>query len=57
MILNKHSDDSYLKAPKARSGISGHFFLKKKVDNQPIFINGPILTICTVPCNVAVSAA
>ena len=58
MILNVHSDASYLTAQKARSRISGHFFLgKQPIDNQPIFLNGPIQSICTVLCTVAASAA
>ena len=58
MILNVHSDASYLTAPKARSRIGGHFFLgRQPVDNQPIFLNGPILSLCTVLRNVAASAA
>ena len=58
MILNVHSDASYLTAPKARSRIGGHFFLgKQPVDNQPIFLNGPIQSICTVLRTVAASAA
>ena len=58
MILNVHSDASYLTAPKARSRIGGHFFLGKlPIDNEPIFINGPILSLCTVLRTVAASAA
>ena len=58
MILNVHSDASYLTAPKARSRIGGHFFLGKiPVDGKPIFLNGPILSLCTVLRTVAASAA
>ena len=58
MILNVHSDASYLTAPKARSRIGGHFFLGQvPIDNKPIFINGPILSLCTVLRTVAASAA
>ena len=58
MILNVHSDASYLTAPKARSRIGGHFFLgRQPVNNQLIFINGPILSVCSVLRNVAASAA
>ena len=58
MILNMHSDASYLTAPKARSQIGGHFFLgKQPEDNQPIFLNDPILSVCSVLQLVAASAA
>ena len=58
MILNIHSDASYLTATKGRSRIGGHFFLGKyPTDNIPIFLNGPILSICTILRNVATSAA
>ena len=58
MILNVHSDASYLTASKARSRIGGHFFLgKNPIDKQPIFLNGPILSLCTVLRRVASSAA
>ena len=58
MILNVHSDASYLTAPKARSRIGGHFFLgKMPVDGKPFFLNGPILSLCTILCTVAASAA
>ena len=54
MILNVHSDVLYLTAPNARSRIGGHFFLGKlPADNKPIFLNGPIVTICTILCVVA----
>ena len=56
MILNVHSDASYLTAPKAQSPIGGHFFLGKiPIDHKPIFINGLILSLCTVLCTVAAS--
>ena len=58
MILNVHLDASYLTAPKARSRVGGHFFLGKlPVNNKPIFLNGPILSLCTVLRTVAASAA
>ena len=58
MILNIHSNASYLTASKGRSRISGHFFLGKyPMDNKPLFLNGPILSICTVLQNVATLAA
>ena len=41
MILNVHSDASYLSAPKARSRAGGYYFLGSVPrDNEPIFLNG-----------------
>ena len=58
MVLNVHSDASYLTAPKARSRIGGHFFLgKTPIDGQQIFLNRPILSLCTILQSVASSAA
>ena len=43
MVLNVHSDASYLSAPKARSRAGGYFFLGQKPrDNEPIWLNGAI---------------
>ena len=58
MILNVHSDASYLSASKGRSRASGHFFLgSKPQDNKPIKLNGAIHTLCTILKLVAASAA
>ena len=58
MILNVHSDASYLTAPKGRSRIGGHFFLgSQPVDNEPIKLNAPILSMCGILRLVAMSAA
>ena len=58
MILNVHSDASYLSAPKARSRAGGYFFLGSiPRDKQPIFLNGAIQIICTILKLVAASAA
>ena len=58
MILNIHSDASYLTAPKSRSRAGGHYFLGAiPVDNQPIKLNGPIHSLCTILKFVASSAA
>ena len=58
MVLNVHSDASYLTAPKARSRAGGHFFLGSlPVDGCPIRLNGAILTQCTILKCVAASAA
>ncbi len=43
MILNVHSDASYLSAPKARSRVGGYFFLGSLPRNgDPIKLNGAI---------------
>ena len=58
MILNVHSDALYLSAKNSKSRAAGHFFLGWPPDDkQPIHLNGPILTICTILKFVAASAA
>ena len=58
MVLNVHSDASYLTAPKARSRAGGHFFLGSiPKDGCPIRLNGAILTQCAILKCVAASAA
>jgi hypothetical protein len=58
MVLNVHSDASYLTAANARSRVGGHFFLgSMPVDGCPIRLNGAILTQCTILKCVAASAA
>ena len=58
MVLNVHSDASYLTAPKARSRAGGHFFLGSiPKDGCPIKLNGAILTQSTILKCVAASAA
>jgi hypothetical protein len=58
MILNVHSDASYLSAPKARSHASGYFFLGSlPSDGDPIKLNGAIHVTCTILKLVAASAA
>ena len=58
MVLNVHSDASYLTAPNARSRAGGHFFLGNlPVDGRPIYLNGAIHTICSILKIVAASAA
>jgi len=58
MILNVHSDALYLTAPKARSRADGHFFMGSlPKDDEPICLNGAILTLCTILKCVAASAA
>ena len=58
MILNVHSDASYLSAKDAKSRAAGHFFLGwEQDDKRPIRLNGPILTLYTILKFVAASAA
>lgn len=58
MILNVHSDASYLSAPNARSRAAGIFFLGSIPENsKPINLNGAIHVLCQVLKFVASSAA
>jgi hypothetical protein len=58
MILNIHSDASYLSETRARSRVAGHFFLgSTTTDNQPIELNGSIYTLCGILNIVVASAA
>ena len=58
MVLQIHSDASYLTAPKARSRAGGHYFLGSiPVDKQPITLNGPVLSLSAILKCVAASAA
>eukprot|EP00804_Cyclotella_cryptica_P019747 CCRYP_009656-RC/>CCRYP_009656-RC protein AED:0.39 eAED:0.39 QI:0/-1/0/1/-1/1/1/0/229 len=58
MVLNIHSDASYLNAPAACSCIGGHFFLGWiPRDHLPIKLNGAIHVISTILKFVAASAA
>jgi hypothetical protein len=58
MILNVHSDASYLTATRARSRAGGHFFLGSlPKDTQPIKLNGAIHSLCTILKIVAALAA
>ena len=58
MILNVHSDASYLSAPKARSCAGGHFFLGSLLhDGDPIKLNGAIHVTYTILRLVAASTA
>ncbi len=58
MILNVHSDASYLSAPKARSRAGGYFFLGSLLrDEDLIKLNGAIHVTCTILKLVAASAA
>lgn len=58
MILNIHSDASYLSEPHARSRLGGHFFMGcLPVEGQPIQLNGPILVAASICKFVVASAA
>jgi hypothetical protein len=58
MILNVHSDASYLSAPKAHSRAGGYFFLGSiPVDGDPIKLNGAVYITCTILKLIAASAA
>jgi hypothetical protein len=58
MILNVHSDASYLSAPKACSRAGGYFFLGSLPCNgDPIKLNGAIHVQCTILKLIAASAA
>ena len=57
VILNIHSDASYLSVKNAKSRAAGHFFLGKatKID-APIWLNRAIHTLCMILKFVAASA-
>ena len=58
MILQMHSDASYVTAPKVQSRAGGHFFLRSiPVNGQPITLNRPIHGLCTILKHVASSVA
>jgi hypothetical protein len=56
MILNIHSDASYLLVSNARSRLGGLFFLGNKAPEQDT-LNGSILNVAVVIKNVVASAA
>ena len=58
MVLNVHSDASYLSAADAKSRAAGFFFLGSiPINNKPIKLNGAIHVLCTILKFVAASAA
>ena len=58
MILNIHSDASYLSEPKARSRAAGHYFLGSIPDkSKSIKLNGAVHSLCQILKFVAASAA
>ncbi len=58
MIMNIHSDASYLSESDARSRACGHFFMGwPPTDGDPIRLNGAFFTLCTILRFVVASAA
>jgi hypothetical protein len=58
MMLNVHSNSSYLSAPRARSCAGGYFFLGSLLtDGDPMKLNGAIHITCTILKLVAASTA
>lgn len=58
MILNVHSDVSYMTAPTSRSYVGNHYFLGSlPIGSQPIKLNEPIHSLCTIIKFVASLAA
>jgi len=58
MILNVHSDASYLSETQAHSRACGHFFMGwSPKDGDPIKLNGAFFTLCTILRFVVASAA
>jgi hypothetical protein len=58
MILNVHSDASYLSESKAHSHACGHFFMGwSHTDGDPIKLNGAFFTLSTILRFVVASAA
>ncbi len=58
MIMNIHSDASYLSESDARSRACGHFFMGwSPMDGDPIQLNGAFFTLCAILQFVVASAA
>ena len=58
MILNIHSDTSYLVEPGAKSRVGGHYFLGwLPENNKPIRLNGAVHVVCSILKFMASSAA
>ena len=58
MIMNVHSDASYLSESAARSRACGHFFMGwSPNDGDPIKLNGAFFTLCAILRFVVASAA
>ena len=58
MILNVHSDASYLSEPRAKSRVAGVYFMGDvPEDGKPILLNGNIFIVCSMLKFVVSSAA
>ena len=58
MVLNVHSDASYLSETHARSRVGGYYFLgSNPKENEPIQLNGNVYTLSTILKFVVASAA
>ncbi len=58
MVLNIHSDASYLSEPNAHSRACGHVFMGAiPIDGKPIKLNGAFHTLCAILRFVVASAA
>jgi hypothetical protein len=57
MVMNVHSKASYLSESKALSRACRHFFLGRQPQNgRPIWLNGPLFTLCAI-LHLVVSSA
>ena len=58
MVLNIHSDASYLSKARAQSIVAGYFYLgESPVDGQPITLNGAVYVFGGILKSVVASAA
>ena len=58
MILNIHSDASYLSETRGRSRVGGYYFLgKTTIHNKPITLNGNLYTLSQILKFIVVSTA
>jgi hypothetical protein len=58
VVMNVHSDASYLSEYDARSRACGHFFMGwSPNDCDPIQLNGAFFTLCAILCFLIASAA
>jgi hypothetical protein len=58
MIMNVHSDASYLSEANAQSRACGQFVMGWSAkDGDPIKLNGAFFTLCAILCFVVTSAA
>eukprot|EP00957_Ditylum_brightwellii_P207687 15354064-Ditylum_brightwellii.AAC.1 len=63
MVLQAHSDASYMSEPKVRSRAGGHFFMSEDAPNPAVTqedevpTNGPVHAVCETIRNVMASSA